>query len=94
MRWAGGRSSCSVVTSVSGGVGGARESGHESGEVGILGDGGVAVDGDETVVVALLGILVDEATGVDARHFGVVECGNFFECAGVSVAAVFREAMI
>jgi hypothetical protein len=88
----GGCASCRAVSSVSGWVGGSGEGGQERGEVGIFGDGGVAVDSDETIVVALFGVLVDETAGVDACHFSVVESGHFFEFAYIGVATILGQA--
>jgi hypothetical protein len=64
----------------------------QSKEIRAFGDGSGRVDGDKSVFGSFFGILVDETARVDGRHFGVVEGGDFFEFAGVGVAAVFGEA--
>ena len=64
----------------------------QSKEIRAFGDGSGRVDGDKSVFGSFFGILVDETARVHGRHFGVVEGGDFFEFAGVGVAAVFGEA--
>jgi hypothetical protein len=63
----------------------------EGGEIGALADG-VARDVDETVVGFLLGVFVDEATGVDGGHVAAVEGGDLTELAGVCVATKLGQA--
>lgn len=74
-----------------GGVGSVFVGGFEVGEL-VVGGGGVAVDGDETVVVAFFRVLVDETARKDAGHFGAVKGSDFFEGAVVGYATVFRHA--
>jgi hypothetical protein len=63
----------------------------ESLEIWALVDG-VALDGDQAVLVAALGVLVDETARVDAGHLGVVQGLDLLELAGVGVAAELRQA--
>lgn len=64
----------------------------ESCEVWAIGDLAIA-DVDKTVIGFFLGVFVDETTGVDWSHLGTVESLDFFELAGVLVAAVLGEAV-
>jgi hypothetical protein len=64
----------------------------QSEEIRAFGDGSGRVDGDESVFRTFFAVLIDETARVDGSHFGVVEGGDFFEFAGVGVAAVFGEA--
>lgn len=64
---------------------------HQSLEVVVL-SVGASFDGAETVLGVLLGVLVDEATGVDGGHVRVVKRLDSAEGAGVLVAAVLGKA--
>jgi hypothetical protein len=79
-----------VVFAVTAGVLGLAEGGLES--IVVL-EGGdiVAVDFDETVLVAAFGVLVGQTAGVDAGHLGGVQSGDFLPLTGVGVAAVLGE---
>lgn len=79
-----------VVAAVAGGVLGALEGGLESIVV-LVGGDLVTADLDQTVLVASLGVLVDETAGVDGGHLGGVEGLDLLELAGVDVATVLGE---
>lgn len=80
-----------LVAAVAFGGGVVGELLHEVLEVVVLGVG-VAVDRAEAVLGFFLGVLVDEAAGVDGGHVVVVEGLDGAEGAGVGVAAVLGEA--
>jgi hypothetical protein len=63
----------------------------ESGEIGKWGDG-AAGECDETVLGFLLGVLVDETTGVDRGHIGAVERLDLLPFTGVGVATILGKA--
>lgn len=71
-------------------VGGVGEGGLQGVEVGELGDG-VAVELDEAVFGPFLDVLVDEATGVYARHVWGVQRSHFLELTLVGVASVLGQ---
>ena len=85
---AGGSSAVRVVAAVTSGSSVVRECSLEVGEV-VVGGNSRSRDGNETVVGALLGVLVDETTPVNTSHLGVVESRNLLELASSLVAAVF-----
>jgi hypothetical protein len=87
---AGGRSVVRVVAAVTSGCSVVSEGSLEVGEVAVGGDSR-ARDSNETVVGALLGVLVDETTAVNTGHLRVVESRDLLELASVLVAAVFGE---
>lgn len=76
-----------VVVTVALGVGGLVKSLLQSIVV-LQGLDTVIGDLDQTVVAALLRILVDETTGVDTGHLGGVKSLNLLELTGVGVATV------
>lgn len=80
-----------LVAAVAGGGRVVAELLHEVLEVVVLGVG-VAADGAETVLGFLLGVLVDETTGVDGGHVIVVEGLDGAEGTCVLVAAVLGKA--
>ena len=79
-----------VVLAVTLGVVGLGEGGLESIVV-LEGGDVVAVDLNESVLVAAFGVLVGQTAGVDAGHLGGVQSGDFLPLAGVGVAAVLGE---
>lgn len=89
---AGAGAAVGLVAAVTLGRGVVRELVHELLEVLVLGHA-VAVDLDKAVSRVLLGVLVDETTGVDRAHVGVVEGLDGLECALVGVAAVLGKAV-
>ena len=85
-----GSSTGGVVVTVAGGVVGLLEGSLESIVV-LVGGDVVAVNLDETVLVATLRVLVGETTGVDTSHLLGVESADLLPLTGVGVATVLGE---
>lgn len=79
------------VTAVSARSGIVCELGLEIGKV-VVGADRASTDSDEPILVALLRVLIDQATTVDTSHFCVIQSGDLLESTSVGVATILGKA--